>query len=265
MTYKKVKEQILRNGYLLQAGENRIELVKYGKRAYDFKSYRIIDVNNEELINELRRRFYRFAEKEKCTIQSEDSERDKKQTRFLHDCGFVIKFSKLCFLKNLSKHFFVYNDIFEYRSIDETGIDKFFETFRASADKRIRTVTGFKRYIERTKREYGNTNGISGWKVVCLNSRPIGIIMPFKILSYLPPLFNIRKEVGTLLDIGLIPEERGKGYGRIIHSKGLMILKEMGLKIYMGSTETNNCAMLRVFKTNKCTKSLTQNFYCTKR
>jgi GNAT superfamily N-acetyltransferase len=89
--------------------------------------------------------------------------------------------------------------------------------------------------------------------------------MPFKILTYLPPLFSIRKEVGTLLNIALLPEERGKGYGRIIHSRGLMILKEMGLKTYIGSTETNNYAMLKVFKLNKCRKSMIQHFYCTKK
>lgn len=260
----RIKEKILKNGYSLQAGENYIELVKHEMHGYDFKSFCINEKINKKVLAELKKSLYRFTEKEKCIIQSEDSERDRKQTRFLHDCGFVIKFSKQCFHKNLSRHFFEYNDIFEYRSIDETGVDLFFETFKASADKTIRTADGFKRYIEKIKREYGNKNGISGWKLVSLNSRPIGIVMPFKIFSFMPPLYNILKEAGTLLNIAVIPEERGKGYGRIIHSRGLMILKEMGLRIYMGSTESDNCAMLRVFKINKCRKSLTQYFFYTK-
>ncbi len=261
----KIKEKVLKNGYLLEAGENHIELIKYGKCACDFKSFCIKDTKNKKLISELRKRFYRFAEKEKCIIQSEDSERDKKQTEFLNDCGFVIKYSKQVFLKNLVTHDFLYHDIFKYRSIDKTGMEKFFEVFRASVDNPIRTLARFKRYIHKIKREYKNKDGISNWMLVFLNRKPIGIIMPFKILTYMPPRFSKLIEVGTLLNIALLPEEREKRYGRIIHSRGLMILKDMGLKTYMGSTETNNHAMLKVFKLNKCRKSMIQHFYCAKK
>jgi len=261
----KIIEKTFGNNYSLRAGENHIELIKYGKGPYDFKSFCVKNTKNRKLISELRKRFYRFAEKEKYIIQSENSERDKKQTEFLNDCGFVIKYSKQVFLKNLVKHDFLYHDIFKYRSIDKTGIEKFFEIFKASADDPIRTIDRFKKNINRVKREYKNEDSISNWKLVFLKRKPIGIIMPFKILTYLPPRFSARKEVGTLLNIALLPEERGKGYGRIIHSRGLMILKEMGLKTYMGSTETNNYAMLKVFKLNKCRKSMIQHFYCTKK
>ncbi len=261
----KIIEKVFKNGYSLKAGENYIELIKYGKGPYDFKSFCIKDTKDKKLLCELRKRFYRFAEKEKCIIQSENSERDKKQTEFLNDCGFVIKYSKQIFTKNLSKHTLLYDDIFHYRSIDKTGMGKFFEVFRASVDNPIRTLARFNRYIYRIKKVFRSKGCISNWMLVFLNKRPIGIIMPFKILTYMPPRFSARKEVGTLLNIALLPEERGKGYGRIIHSRGLMILKDMGLKTYMGSTETNNHAMLKVFKLNKCRKSMIQHFYCTKK
>ena len=60
--------------------------------------------------------------------------------------------------------------------------------------------------------------------------------------------------IGSLLNFGVKPEFRGKGYGSIIHSKGLELLKEMGAKKYIGSTKPTNYAMLRVFEINGCRK-----------
>jgi hypothetical protein len=40
-----------------------------------------------------------------------------------------------------------------------------------------------------------------------------------------------------------------------------MILKEMGAKKYIGSTETDNYAMLKVFKINGCRKLFIRHFY----
>jgi hypothetical protein len=262
--FMRIKEKITKNGYLLQAGDNYIELIKHEQGGYDFNRFKITNIKNKKLINELRIRFNNFAKKEKCIIQSEDSERDKKQSKFLIDSEFVIEHAKHCFQKNLTRHTFPYNDIFKYLSINETGIEKFYKIFKASANNPIKSSLKFNQYMQRIKKSYCNEDCIENWKSVILNGRPIGIIMPFRILTTLPPGFLSKKEVGTLLNFGLIPEERGKGYGRIIHSKGLMILKDMGLKTYLGSTESNNYAMLRVFRINKCRRTLIQNFYRVK-
>ncbi|RPI14628.1 MAG: hypothetical protein EHM58_15985 [Ignavibacteriae bacterium] len=257
----KIEEKVYKTGYSLKAGENYIELIGHKKGGYDFNAFSIKNEKNKKIINELRKRFFEFAKREKCIIQSEDSERDMPQSNFLIDCGFKIKYSKICFVKNLINHTFPYDDIFQYRSINDTGIEKFFEVFRASCADPIRTLSGFKRYIKRMIKEYNCGDDIDNWKSVFLKERPVGIIMPFKILTVMAPKFTTRRKVGTLLNIALLPKERGKGYGRIIHSRGLMILKDMDLKTYLGSTNTDNYAMLKVFKINKCRKELIQNFY----
>lgn len=57
---------------------------------------------------------------------------------------------------------------------------------------------------------------------------------------------------GRVFYFGVVPEQRGKGYGKIFHAITLELLKTFGAKVYIGSTDTGNSPMRRVFEANGC-------------
>ncbi|MEK3979515.1 hypothetical protein MKY37_10605 [Psychrobacillus sp. FSL K6-2836] len=57
---------------------------------------------------------------------------------------------------------------------------------------------------------------------------------------------------GRMFYFGVVPERRGKGYGKIFHSITLELLKTLGAKTYVGSTDTGNAPMRRIFEANGC-------------
>ncbi|WP_277584029.1 GNAT family N-acetyltransferase [Psychrobacillus antarcticus] len=57
---------------------------------------------------------------------------------------------------------------------------------------------------------------------------------------------------GRMFYFGVVPEQRGKGYGKIFHAITLELLKTLGAKVYVGSTDTSNKHMRRIFETNGC-------------
>jgi len=91
------------------------------------------------------------------------------------------------------------------------------------------------------------------WTLYRLNGKYIGYA--------LPALFRHNPEEGTVKFIGLLPEYTGKGYGWRIHLHALSLLAQMGAKTYIGSTETDNPAMIQVFKKNRCEVFATQYFF----
>lgn len=91
------------------------------------------------------------------------------------------------------------------------------------------------------------------WLTVFLKNEPIGIIMPH--------VFQDIKTEGTILFIGLKSQYRNLGYGKILHSKCLEILKQNGVQRYIGSTLETNIAMNAVFQKNNCNYKMTRFFY----
>lgn len=57
---------------------------------------------------------------------------------------------------------------------------------------------------------------------------------------------------GRMFYFGVVPEQRGKGYGKIFHTISLEILKTFGAKDYLGSTDKSNKPMRRIFEANGC-------------
>lgn len=56
------------------------------------------------------------------------------------------------------------------------------------------------------------------------------------------------------MSIGVFPDHRSRGLGKILHARGLEILRAQGALDYIGSTDVLNASMLRVFETNGCSK-----------
>jgi hypothetical protein len=245
-----IEEKILHTGYKINYGNNVIELIKLDKGWYKFKTFRL-ENRNIKLIKEFRKKFYEFSKKEKFVIFVDN--RYKEKNKFLSESGLKSEYSKHSFIKNLTNHKFKYKDDFKYFSFKDVGIERFFEIYRASADNPINNILRFKKYILRMKDENLNREILNYWKLILIKSKIIGFIMPFIIPE--------NPESGTILNMGLLQEERGQGYGRIIHSKALIILKKSGVIHYKGSTESNNYAMIKIFKLNGCKKTGTINFY----
>lgn len=57
---------------------------------------------------------------------------------------------------------------------------------------------------------------------------------------------------GRMFYFGVVPEQRCKGYGTIFHAISLELLKNFGAKVYVGSTDTSNKPMRRIFEANGC-------------
>jgi len=57
---------------------------------------------------------------------------------------------------------------------------------------------------------------------------------------------------GRMFYFGVVPEQREKGYGKIFHAISLELLKTLGAKIYVGSTDTENVSMRKIFEANGC-------------
>src|SRR5665213_544338 len=82
------------------------------------------------------------------------------------------------------------------------------------------------------------------WLIAFNNGNPIGYVFPQRY-------WDVPKE-GSIFAIGVLPEMQGRGYGKIIHAKGLKVLAQMGIASYVGSTETKNQAMIAIFLANGC-------------
>lgn len=82
------------------------------------------------------------------------------------------------------------------------------------------------------------------WVVAFDNDRPVGIVFAQR--------YDDKLEEGSLFFIGVLPEYRGAGLGKVLHAKGLEMLSEIGVKEYVGSTDVQNNAMLHAFAANGC-------------
>ncbi len=54
------------------------------------------------------------------------------------------------------------------------------------------------------------------------------------------------------MSIGIVPGYRQRGLGKVLHAKGLEILSKQGATEYVGSTDLENPAMIRIFESNGC-------------
>lgn len=247
-----IEERKNLNGYSLRKGKNIIKLKKLGKYLYEFEKFNV-STKNLNVITLLQEKFFSFVKRNKIEIMTENTARDRDQNKFMKGCGLKIKYSKWLFTRSLRNFNSPYKNVFKYHSISEAGIYKFFRLFKLSMENSIRQFDQFKKYLNKIKKLIKNTYDIDSWKVVSLNNTDIGIFMPH--------IFPENPKLGTLLEIGLKPKYRGKGYGRIIHAYGLELLRQMGAKKYLGSTEITNCAMVKVFQLNGCKKWFIRHFF----
>ncbi len=93
----------------------------------------------------------------------------------------------------------------------------------------------------------------AAWMLAQVDGDVVGVVLPQE--------FQGRDREGTLFYVAVLPAFRGRGYGRALHAAGLAMLAERGVIRYVGSTDTRNGPMLRVFEANGCAQTGTQLFY----
>jgi ribosomal protein S18 acetylase RimI-like enzyme len=87
------------------------------------------------------------------------------------------------------------------------------------------------------------------WQTAFFADKPVGMILPGKA-----------GDEGVIQFMGVLPSHRGRGYGSILHCKALLLLKACGLKQYVGSTDSNNLPMVRIFE-KSCKADCCQYIY----
>ena len=101
--------------------------------------------------------------------------------------------------------------------------------------------------IEQVLESFENELGTE-WRTHCYLFRkyeePIGLSVPHIEQGTL--------DEGRLFYFGVAPKQRGQGYGAVLHRLSLGLLKSMGARTYVGSTDENNRHMMRIFEKNGC-------------
>jgi ribosomal protein S18 acetylase RimI-like enzyme len=105
-----------------------------------------------------------------------------------------------------------------------------------------------KRDAIKTKRFYAED-----WEIALYGGKYVGIT--------LPQLHDEGGEIGSNFYLGVVPEERRKGFGRALQRRAVETLRKRGAKMIVGSTDAENTAMIRVFESLGYEFSEHQYFY----
>ncbi len=158
-------------------------------------------------------------------------------------------YPKLYFGRKLDGYRSPYADPFEYRSILQEDIsDAMYaevltigaEHFQAVGDP----IERGKFHMEALRKHAEHAYEPRYWWLAYLDEEPVGLVFP----QFIPDL----EKVGTVYHIGIRNQFRGNGYGRIIHAHALETLARLGATRYLGSTQPDNYAMIKVFEANGC-------------
>lgn len=170
--------------------------------------------------------------------------------------GFVVSKEKVFVELKLDEFEGRHEDPFTYRSLTEIGEDRFVELMTKSAtgdpfeDVSLRDPrSDFRDLINYAGAGFDPT----WWRVAYLDRDPIGVV--------LPQVFSDRTNEGTMFYVAVLPEFRGRGFGRVLHASGLAFLAAKGITRYIGSTDARNLPMIAVFRANGCEQTGRQLFY----
>ncbi len=167
--------------------------------------------------------------------------------RLLRGCGFSVFIEKSVYTRSLVDYVNPWPDPFEYRSLSDTGDDAFVEVIqRVHSDnpnrdaKREDPAGDLRESID----EAGQAFDPSQWWIAVVDGWPVGFL--------LPQIFPDSPEEGTIFNIGIVPEFRGRGWGKVLHARGLKSLADRGATEYIGSTDLLNAPMRKLFDLNQC-------------
>jgi RimJ/RimL family protein N-acetyltransferase len=189
-------------------------------------------------------------------VFSSDRPRNVEINSALERAGFKVEKKKAYVARNLTGELPVPGVAFTYRALADFGRGEFIRLLTAAsegdpfedADERDPEAE-FDELVEMAADKYDDES----WFAAIVDGEVVGVVLPQE--------FADADAEGTLFYVAILPSFRGRGYGRALHAAGLSMLKDRGLTKYIGSTDTRNEPMLRVFEANGCPQTSTQFFY----
>jgi GNAT superfamily N-acetyltransferase len=170
--------------------------------------------------------------------------------------GFEPHGDKLYVARELSQKLPSYPDELTYLSLLDVGREHFLRIFAAvnvgslSAEVReLEPNSELDSMVAVSGSCFDPAHCITAW----LAGEPVGLACPQR--------FWDAPEQGTIFHIGVVPEQRGHGLGRVLHAKSLGLLKAAGAQSYIGSTDVENVAMRAVFRVNGCREKGVRRYY----
>ncbi len=181
-----------------------------------------------------------------------------KGTQFLKNRLYKLKSQSIEFKRDLQMTDMEYDySSITFRRAEEVGIATFLRMWDAVTSDSLNT-TSFHSVEEQyagMKQEIGEQYRDSCYCVYRAGTE-LGIVIPI-----IEP--GTVKE-GRLFYLGLLPTQRGKGLGTIVHRLGLYLLKQKGATYYVGSTGIENKPMQQIFQNNDCVLDRTVSTYSKK-
>ncbi len=174
----------------------------------------------------------------------------------LERAGFEIEKKKAFVARSLKRDLPRPGTRFAFRTLAEAGKAAFLRVMtEAAAGDPFEDMAG--RDAEDDFRELTDAAGDrfnpASWMLAQVDGDVVGVVLPQE--------FSGSDREGTLFYVAVLPAFRGRGYGRALHASGLSMLAERGVTRYVGSTDTRNAPMLKVFEANGCPQTGTQLFY----
>jgi RimJ/RimL family protein N-acetyltransferase len=189
-------------------------------------------------------------------VLSWDKPESRRINTSLELAGFEVNRTKVFVKRDLENYESPYEDPFSYQSLSDLGEERFLDLLSESAVGDPFEDVGSrdpKSDFDDLVSFAGAKFNASWWQAAFLGGDPIGVV--------LPQAFADSDDQGSLFYVGVRPEFRRRGYGKILHAAGLAFLSSKNIRNYMGSTDTRNEPMKAVFRANGCAQTGTQLFY----
>lgn len=170
------------------------------------------------------------------------NDRFKTIQRILKESKFVFGMKKILYELKSAEHSNTNADsALTYKPLSDDNETCFIDVFKVVYQPDIfesdaeRCFIGLKQSANKTKRFYPED-----WEIANRGTEHIGITMP--------QLHDEGGAIGSNYYLGVIPEEREKGFGRALQRRAVETLLKRGAKMIVGSTDAENTAMIKVFE-----------------
>lgn len=175
-----------------------------------------------------------------------DGHTDSEWLEFFLSQGLEKKRTKILFEKDLRLPLDNVSIDFTAKSLIEMGRTKFLEYMIQGSlnDPETSHDSDHQADFQAMVDDFGDSFDPEKWVVIFHENQAVGVV--------LPQVYQDKPYQGTLAYICILPQARGKGYGKKIHLYGLNQLKNQGVIRYIGSTSEMNLHMINIFKSNGC-------------
>jgi ribosomal protein S18 acetylase RimI-like enzyme len=184
----------------------------------------------------------------------ESNERFEMIDRTLKDTGFVFGMKKILYRLKTTTFSGSNAAPLTYEPLGQDNEAHFIDVFKRTyqpdffESDAARYFVGLKKDAIKTKRFYTRD-----WEMGIHNNEYVGITMP--------QLHDEEGEIGSNFYLGVVPEQRNKGFGRALQRRAIDTLRKRDANMIVGSTEIQNTPMIRIFESLGYEFSEYQYFY----